>query len=358
MLALAKLEHKLRPMMAQFLPPKTFTSIYCAGRNSFIASLSKALKEPIEANFNPVEVAGLKFRNDLGNAAGLDKDGSLLDFNYCVGAGFAVVGTVLNKPHTGNLSKFFGKEQNPWVPLPASHSGLNSLGLPSKGVDVAIDNIKAFQDKWQPKDFPVGVSIMGHPLQEGQEKLDGILECVEKALPHAGFIEINESCPNVAHKVDDSLGERLKSIVALRSDKTPIFVKLGDLGNVEATVKAVAETGVDGLIALNTQKDYDYYSKKLDPSDKKIFDFYTKNYQGGLSGEIIRETSFDQVAKAHEVIQKENLDLKLIHVGGISSRAHVIESRKIAELREWYTGFMEKLASEDLKQIYRKLTAV
>ena len=62
---------------------------------------------------------GLTFRNDLGNAAGLDKDGSLLDFNYALGAGFTVVGTVLSEGHTGNVFSFFGGlwKGNVWTPL-------------------------------------------------------------------------------------------------------------------------------------------------------------------------------------------------------------------------------------------------
>jgi dihydroorotate dehydrogenase len=134
---------------------------------------------------------GLSFRNDLGNAAGLDKDGSLLDFNYSLGAGFAVVGTVLSEPHTGNVFSFFGGlwKGNVWTPLPLSGAALNSLGLPSKGVDVALENIASFRSRNgvppQSPDrrasggakgatsssaampsaaaFPIGVSIMGHP---------------------------------------------------------------------------------------------------------------------------------------------------------------------------------------------------
>ena len=131
------------------------------------------------------------------------------------GAGFAVVGTVLDKPHCGNqwVLNYF----NPWLPLPFSGAGLNSLGLPSKGVGKAITNIKKFREKWQPQDFPIGVSIMGHPAQSGQEKLDGVLECVRQAVREADFIEINESCPNVAHGHGDSseLEARLAAVVGL-----------------------------------------------------------------------------------------------------------------------------------------------
>ena len=110
------------------------------------------------------------------------------------------------------------KEHNPWVPLPNSKSALNSLGLPSLGVDKAIENIEKFRSEIPDKDFPIGLSIMGHPLQEGQEKLDGILECVSKAVGKVEFIEINESCPNVAHKSDDGLGDRLKAITEIKKE--------------------------------------------------------------------------------------------------------------------------------------------
>ena len=33
---------------------------------------------------------------------------TLWDFNYALGAGFAVVGTVLSEGHTGNVFSFFG----------------------------------------------------------------------------------------------------------------------------------------------------------------------------------------------------------------------------------------------------------
>ena len=63
--------------------------------------------------------------------------------------------------------------------------------------------------------FPIGVSIMGHPRHgsEPSKKLDGVVECVRKALPLADFIEINESCPNVAHgggsKAGNAAGRRV-----------------------------------------------------------------------------------------------------------------------------------------------------
>ena len=357
MLKLARIEHKLRPFMARSMSPKFFMELYSANRRHFIKALAKALRNPIKSTQAPVKVCGVKFRNDLGNAAGLDKDGSLLEFNYCIGAGFAVVGTVLNKPHTGNIVKIRGKKHNPWVPLPHSHSALNSLGLPSLGIDASLKNIAEFREKYPDKDFPIGLSIMGHPLQEGQEKLDGILECVEKSVGKVEFIEINESCPNVKHKSDDGLEERLKAVSAIKK-KTPIFVKLGSLGDANKTVNMMDKCNIDGLVLLNTQKDYPKYRPQLSKEDHKIFDFYTENFQGGLSGEIIRETSFDAVKGASKAIKKAKSKLQLVHVGGINYPKDIEESRKYAPLREWYTGLMEHVCTKKLNSVYKEILSL
>ncbi|MDD7984803.1 hypothetical protein PQO01_07570 [Lentisphaera marina] len=358
MIGLAKIEHKLRPTLAKLLPPSFFMKVYSSGRSQFIKDLAQLQIEPVKGDFNPTELCGLKFRNDLGNAAGLDKDGSLLDFNYNLGAGFAVVGTVLDKPHTGNLFNAFGKEKNPWTPLPNSHSALNSLGLPSLGVDVAVDNMKAFQDRVQPKGFPIGVSIMGHPAQEGQEKLQGVLDCVKKSLPVADFIEINESCPNVKGHDSSAMYDRIAAVMDIASGEVPIFIKLGSLDHADEVLAKFAEMKVAGVVLLNTQRDYDFYRPKLDKADHKVFDFYTKEFSGGLSGSIIRQTALDAVKQAKAIIDQQQLDLKLIHVGGIGTNQDVCESRNYAELREWYSLFMERLFDLPVDQIYKKLTSV
>ena len=356
MIGLARIEHKLRPTLAKLLPPSFFMKVYSSGRSDFIKSLAKLQMNPVSGEFNKTELCGLTFRNDLGNAAGLDKDGSLLDFNYNIGAGFAVVGTVLDKPHTGNLFDAFGKQHNPWTPLPNSHSALNSLGLPSLGIDVALDNIKSFKDRVQPKSFPIGISIMGHPAQEGEEKLNGVLDCVKKSLPVGDFIEINESCPNVKGHDSSAMYNRIQAVMDVAGSELPIFIKLGSLDHAEETLAKFAEMKVAGVVLLNTQKDYEFYRKKLHHGDRKVYDFYTKEFSGGLSGEIIRETSFDAVKKASEIIKANSHDLKLIHVGGIGKKHEVKESREYAELREWYSLFMERLFDTPLDKIYEDLT--
>jgi len=378
---LARFDALMRPGLATVLPHSLFVWIYSSSRPLFLSLLAKGGFGEVTDFPSPCSVLGLGFRSDLGNSAGLDKEGALLDFNYELGAGFAVVGTVLNAPHTGNLFPMWGGMQfNAWTPLPFSGGALNSLGLPAHGVDVAVENIEDFRRRRgiapqvpgapQPpvqKCFPIGVSIMGHPKQEGQEKLQGVLECVRKTLPLADFIEINESCPNVKHGGDSAgLATRLSAVTRLRDEmkastgrRVPIFVKLGDVGDAEVTVRLLAKHGVDGIIALNTQRDYSSFH--LPELDKKLLEYYTGIYGGGLSGPPIRERSMQQVTAVVSAIRKQRLQDRfvVVHVGGLSGATDVQSSRSTgAELRQWYTGMVNALAEgTSPRDLYPKATA-
>ncbi len=50
----------------------------------------------------PVSCMGLSFKNPLGLAAGLDKDGECIDAFGAMGFGFVEVGTVTPRPQSGN----------------------------------------------------------------------------------------------------------------------------------------------------------------------------------------------------------------------------------------------------------------
>ena len=391
-LVLAQGDDKVRTILQKTLPSEAFIALYSASRTPFIHALSAAGGNASPSDSGKrLSAMGLTFRNDLGNSAGLDKDGSLLEFSYALGAGYTVVGTVLSEPHTGNVFQFLGGlwSGNAWTPLPHSGAALNSLGLPSKGVDAAVANIAAFRKKHgieaqkaatkaasstNAPCFPIGVSIMGHPNHSSDEtkKLDGVVYCVKKALPQADFIEINESCPNVHHgsgggggSGDKELAKRLTAVVAARDAavketgrRVPILVKMGDLGDAKRTVQFLSRLGVDGVVALNTQKDY--ASFKLPPADEALLTHYTSKYGGGLSGPPILERSTKQAAAAQKAVKDLRLTGKftVIHVGGVQSKEDVQTSRDTGcELRQWYTGLMHGLAQPDPWKLYARVTA-
>ncbi len=363
------LEHKLRPLIARFLPPEIVIKIYSASRGSYLKLLADyASRMPlIEAELNPQTLFknSLLFRNDLGNAAGFDKDGSLLEFNYKIGAGFAIVGTTLSESHKGNLISAFGRKVNPWVPLSFSNSALNSLGLPNKGIDLALQNIKNFRLKFpdSSRHFPIGLSLMGHPLHNPEQQLAGLLTAIKKASGLVDFIEINESCPNCDHNEDQALFyKRISAIISLRnsiSEYLPIFLKLGFLDSVSENIHLFSELQVDGLVLTNTQKNYANFDSQITSTDQKLWKFYTSKYQGGLSGQAIKAFAESQIRSASQEIQRQNSKLSLIHVGGIQNNQDLQSSRKLSSvvLREWYTGFLEQMGAEAWPKIYPSVLA-
>ncbi|MFA6460936.1 MAG: hypothetical protein WCV90_01610 [Candidatus Woesearchaeota archaeon] len=325
------LDYRLRPYFSS-LSPEQVVKTYSLAREWYLDllhSTTPLARIPLRV----IEVNGLTFRSDLGNAAGFDKNGEMLRFNYFLGAGFGLVGTVLEQENKGNLINAYGHKVNPWTPLPNSHSAINSLGLPSKGIDYVVERVREFKEKYSPEDFPIGLSL----------STSGSKDYFKKALSVADFIELNPSCPNVCHQEVD-LNELVGRLKEIRD--VPLFVKLRSFDD-----KYLID-GVDGLVLTNTQIDYSNLRKNLSPKDHALFDYYTQKYKGGISGEAIKEVSLREMRKAREYLDEHSLNLNLIHVGGISAPEDVQESRKYARLRQWYTGLMNSLATIQVEEIY------
>merc|ERR1712232_885544 len=135
------------------------------------------------------------------------------------------------------------------------------------------------------------------------------------------------SCPNVKHGGGDSieLAARVSAVTKVRDEmkssagrRVPIFVKLGDVGDAEATVKLLAKHGVDGIVTVNTQRDYNSFD--LPQEDRRLLEHYTSLYGGGLSGPPIRERSMEQSAAVVAAVRKQGLQDRFIvvHGGGLS----------------------------------------
>merc|ERR1712232_1316625 len=142
------------------------------------------------------------------------------------------------------------------------------------------------------------------------------------------------SCPNVKHGGGDSieLAARVSAVTKVRDEmkssagrRVPIFVKLGDVGDAEATVKLLAKHGVDGIVTVNTQR------------------------------------SMEQSAAVVAAVRKQGLQDRFIvvHGGGLSCAKDVQRSRSGgADLRQWYTGMVNALAEgHSPKELYPTITA-
>ena len=87
------------------------------------------------------------YKNKLGIAAGLDKDGEYIDSLSALGVGFIEVGTVTPLQQQGNPKPRLFRNR-------ADKSLLNRLGFNNKGVEALVENLKKRNST-----IPIGVSI-------------------------------------------------------------------------------------------------------------------------------------------------------------------------------------------------------
>jgi dihydroorotate dehydrogenase len=158
-----------------------------------------ALRAPLRmagaAVQDPFEWRGHRFRNRVGIAAGLDKNGVALRGLAGLGVGFIEVGTVLSRPHPGNALRPRMRR------LPRERALWNRLGFPSQGAARVRDHLA----KTPLADVMLAVNLAPHPLTvRSAESEPGfaararaeLFEIARLLHPWAAFFVLNASSPN------------------------------------------------------------------------------------------------------------------------------------------------------------------
>ena len=303
--------------------------------NLTINILSKTGASPLSffyrqsAEFSPVEVMGLQFRNKVGLAAGFDKNGEAIDAFEAMGFGFVEVGTVTPKAQPGNTKPRLFR-------LKKSKAVINRLGFNNKGVDNLVSNLKARKSK-----IPVGVNIgknKSTPIEHAQKDY---IFCMEKVYEHASYITINISSPNTKNLrsmqsgalLDDLLGslkEKQQSLTNSEGRYVPLVLKIApDLTKEEVGLiaEALLNYEFDGVVATNTTVD-----RSSIMHEKNAYQ------EGGLSGAPLCQKSTEVITLLYEYLGDK---VPIIGVGGITS---VIDGKQKleagAQLLQLYTGFI------------------
>jgi dihydroorotate dehydrogenase len=253
----------------------------------------------------PVEVLGLKFKNRLGLAAGLDKNGECIDAFAAMGFGFIEIGTVTPLAQAGN-------DKPRMFRLPAGQAIINRMGFNNKGVDNLVANVKKARF-----DGVLGINIGKNKDTSEDSALSDYLICLQKVYEHASYITINISSPNTPGLRNLQHGNALNDLLAgLKTEQlkladkykkySPVLVKIApDLnqGEIENMANALIKAGIDGVIATNTTLDRSLVEGQ--PNAEQA---------GGLSGAVLTHKS-QQVATQLAVA----LDgiIPMIGVGGI-----------------------------------------
>ena len=291
----------------------------------------------------PVEVMGLTFKNPVGLAAGLDKNGECIDAFGAMGFGFVEVGTVTPRPQAGN-------DKPRLFRLVEAEGIINRMGFNNLGVDNLIENVKRSN-----YDGILGINIGKNkdtPIEKGAEDY---LICMEKVYQYAGYIAVNISSPNTPGLRSLQYGEALDELLAelktkqaeleQKHDKyVPLALKIApDLSDDEISqiCESLIKNKIDGVIATNTTLDRSIV-EGMKHADEA----------GGLSGRPVQSRSTEVVRKLHEELGDK---LPIIGVGGVDSYVAAKEKMMAgAKLVQVYSGFIYKgpsLVSDIVKNL-------
>lgn len=275
------------------------------------------------------EVAGIKFKNPVGLAAGFDKNGEYIEALDALGFGFIEVGTVTPMPQPGNdLPRMFR--------LPEDQALINRMGFNNKGVDVLAEKLRLL--KMKRPDIVVGGNIGKNKVTPNEKAVDDYIICFDKLFDVVDYFVVNVSSPNtpglrelqekgpLLHILNTLQQRNLKAGVS-----RPIFLKIApDLSDAQLDdiVEMVLESKIAGVIASNTT-----LSRSNLQSAESV-----KSEMGGLSGKPVQLRS-TQVIKY--ISEKSNAAFPIIGVGGIHTAADAQEKIKAgASLVQVYTGFI------------------
>ncbi len=264
-------------------------------------------------------VAGIKFPNPIGLAAGFDKNAVAVNQWHRLGFGFAELGTITPRPQPGNPRPRLFR-------LPEDKALINRMGFNNDGAEAIAARIERSFPK-----IPLGVNLGKNKDTEAANAASDYAKSFARLKDLGDYFVINVSSPNTPGlRSLQEKGPLLEIVDAMRAVHAtkPIFIKVApdlEFEAVDDVIEVVNARQLQGVIATNTT--LDRTGLKSDP-----------NQAGGLSGAPVR-------TKSNLILRhlRENCDptTALIGVGGIFTAADAIEKFRLgADLVQLYTGWI------------------
>ena len=309
-----------------------------------MASLARTQGTPLSAAYcsskvsDPVELAGLKFPNRVGLAAGLDKNARCIDGLAAMGFGFVEVGTVTPKAQPGNPKPRMFR-------LPEAHALINRLGFNNDGLDAFLANVQKSKMRKQgaKNALLLGLNIGKNAATPIENAVDDYLICLDGVYPHADYVTVNISSPNTknlrALQSDDALdallgriAERRETLAAQHGKRVPIFVKIApdlDDAQIDVIAATLKRHAMDGVVATNTTLSREAVKGQRHAEEA-----------GGLSGAPVLAASNRVIGQLRTALGK---GFPIIGVGGVMSGADAVSKiQEGADVVQIYTGLIYK----------------
>lgn len=281
------------------------------------------------------DLAGIRFPNPVGIAAGFDKNASYTALLRFMGFGYAEYGSITAQPSTGNPRPRLFR-------LKADRALINRMGLNNDGArsvcHCILSNQKKDPDLFE--GFPCGINIAKthDPGITGDDAIRDYLISYRHAREPADYITLNISCPNTREgKTFEDKSALTELLDAIKSERhqgdPPLFVKFSpdnDAAGLDELIATCENRGIQGYVLTNTsiqRKGLRTSSGRLDAIGP-----------GGLSGAPLFTGTLGHITRLRPNLPKKRV---LIACGGIDSPARALQLIAAgADLLQIYTGLV------------------
>lgn len=300
------------------------------------------------------DLFGLHFKNQVGLAAGFDKNALYLNELEALGFGFVEIGTVTPKPQAGNdLPRLFR--------LPKDKALINRMGFNNEGVKVVARRLKEWKEKKNTEArrqtgnrqsaigsndsrLIIGGNIGKNKVTPNEDAWKDYEICFRELFNCVDYFVVNVSSPNTPGLRELQEKDALRKILShlqtinvtlatTENHAKPLLLKIApDLTQeqIDDVIDLALEIKLDGLVATNTTID----RSGLQSTEAEL----TAIGAGGLSGKPLTKRSTDIV---RYIVQKTNGQIPVIASGGIFTGADAKEKLQAgASLVQVWTGFI------------------
>lgn len=240
-------------MLFDLLKPALFALDPETGHRLAIAGLKAMPRRSPAPAQGPlaIEVAGLRFANPVGVAAGFDKDAEVPDALLGLGFGFTEVGSITPLPQTGNPRPRLFR-------LVEDRAVINRMGFNNAGGAAALKRLNARHGRGG----IVGVNIGAN--KDSPDRIADYAVMARMMAPVASYLAVNISSPNTpglrALQDEAALTGLLDAVMAARDEAMPdgappVFLKVApDLepADIDAIARIAIDKGLGALIVSNT----------------------------------------------------------------------------------------------------------
>lgn len=335
----------IRPFLFLFTPETahklTFFFLTIIRYIPFARSILNSIYKVDAPNLNK-EVFGLNFKNPVGLAGGLDKNGEFYNDMSNFGFGFVEIGSLTPLPQDGNPKpRLFRVKKDKAI--------INRMGINNKGVKYAVEQLKKNKHN-----LIVAANISKNTVSINEDATKDYESAFALMYDFVDMFVINVSCPNVVGLTAlqditflSDIIDRLLNLRMYFDEYRPILIKVSpdiQAEQLDDLLDYAMRSGVDGVVAGNTTR-----TRTGLTLDKKRIEAIGN---GGMSGAPIFEKN---KALVSYIYNKTGGNLPIIGVGGIMSAAQAQEMLDAgASLVEVFTGFIYEGPSL-VKKILKKL---